>query len=67
MKITVPRPIRIGLYLFTMLGSPVVAYALAKGWIGTTEVALWSAETTVVAGIAGLHVEEPAARPRRRT
>lgn len=56
MQINVPPQIRAALYVLTAVGSPVVAYLLAKGVIGVLEVALWSAEVTVVNTMAALKV-----------
>ena len=52
-----PSPrIRQALYVLTAVGTPVVAYLLVKGLIGEAEVALWSAEVTVVSLLAGFNV-----------
>jgi hypothetical protein len=55
MKFNLPNRVRAALYVFTSLGTPVVAYAFAKEWIGELEVALWSAEVAVVTAMAALN------------
>lgn len=52
MQINLPRELRAALYVLTAIGTPVVAYLAAIGLIGELEVALWSAEVSVVAAIA---------------
>lgn len=52
MTITIPAKVRQALYIFTALGTPVVMYLVAKGFIGEVEMTLWSAEVLVVAGLA---------------
>ena len=47
---------RVGLYLLTLLGTPVVVYLKAKGIIGDLELTLWGAEVTAVTGMAALNV-----------
>ena len=65
MTLNPPRRVRAALYVVNMIGTPVVAYALAKGWIGTLEVTLWGAEATAAFGLAGLNTPtEPT--PKRR-
>ncbi len=63
MNLTPPKRVRALIYLGTAVLSPVVAYLNAKGYIGSLEVALWSAEVTVANGLAALNtgsmVEEP--------
>ena len=56
MKLNPSPKIRVSLYLLTALGTPLVAYLLAKGYIGVLEVTLWSAEVTAVAAMAGFNV-----------
>ncbi len=52
-----PKPhVRVTLYVLTMLLSPVIAYLQAKGIMGSLEVALWSAEVSVVAGLAAYNI-----------
>lgn len=55
MTFNVPYKIRAGLYLLTAIGTPVVAYLFAKGFIGDLEVVLWSAEVTVVSALAAFN------------
>ena len=60
--------IRRSLYVLTAVGTPLVAWAGARGWIGDLEVTLWSAEVAVISGLAALNtpgtqtvtIEEPA-------
>ena len=59
MNLNPPRRVRAALYVANLIGTPVVAYALAKGWIGTLEVTLWSAEAAVTFGLAGLNTPPP--------
>lgn len=55
MTLNPPRRIRAALYIFTALGTPLVAYLALKGYIGDPELALWGAEVTVVNGLAALN------------
>lgn len=55
MTLNVPYRIRAALYILTALGTPVVSYLFAKAFIGELEIALWGAEVTVVALIAGFN------------
>lgn len=55
MNLNPPIKVRTLLYVVTGLGSPIVAYLSAKGIIGNLEVALWSAEVTVVSVMASLN------------
>lgn len=52
MTINLPAKVRMALYLFTAIGSPVMVYLLAKDIVGELEMALWSAEVLVVGGLA---------------
>lgn len=56
MNINPPSNIRKLLYIITMAGSPIMAYLQISGYIGVNEMALWLAEVTVVAGMAGFNV-----------
>lgn len=56
MQLNIPYKIRAGLYILTALGTPAVAYLLAKDIIGSLEVTLWSAEVAVVSAIAAFNV-----------
>lgn len=58
MRINLPANIRAALYVLTAVGTPVVAYLLAKGVIGNMEVTLWSAEVTIVNAMAALNVSK---------
>ena len=55
MSLNPSRRIRAALYVLTAVGTPVVVYLQAKGYIGDLELILWSAEVTVVNGIAALN------------
>lgn len=55
MTINVPYKIRAGIYVATALLTPVITYLLAKGVIGTLEMALWGAEVTAVSALAALN------------
>lgn len=52
MTINVPEKLRGLLYIIVMVGGPIVAYAMDKGWIGAQELALWTGLTSIVALIA---------------
>lgn len=56
MTLNPPSNVRAILYIVTAIGTPLIAYLLAKNAIGATEVALWSAEVTVVNTLAALNV-----------
>jgi hypothetical protein len=56
MNINPPRKVRAAIYIFTAIGTPVVAYLAAKGLIGDLEVVLWSAEVTVASSLAALNI-----------
>ena len=56
MKITLPHRLRLALYVLNVLGTPVVVYARAKGWIGDLELTLWGAEVAAAFALAGLNV-----------
>lgn len=62
MKINLPRPARLAVYIITALGTPVVAYLNARGIIGSLEVGLWSAEVTVATSLAALNIPAPLAQ-----
>ena len=55
MTINVPYRIRAALYILTAIGTPVIAYLFAKDILGELEVALWSAEVTVVSALAAFN------------
>lgn len=56
MTVNLPPRVRVALYILTGLGTPLVAYLAAKGIIEDLEVVLWSAEVTVVSGMAAFNV-----------
>ena len=55
MTLNVPHRVRALLYIITAVGTPVVTYLYAKEAIGELELALWSAEVTVVSLMARLN------------
>lgn len=59
MSVGFPAKLRAGLYVLTAVGTPVIAYLLTKGYIGADEVQLWSAEVTVVGGMAAFKALSP--------
>lgn len=56
MIVKMPSWLRVTIYVTNGLGAPLVAYALAKGWIGQLEVTLWSGEVAAAFVLAGLNV-----------
>lgn len=58
MTINFPYKVRAAIYIANMIGSPVMAYLLDRGVIGTKEVALWAAEMVAVFALAGLNVKK---------
>lgn len=56
MRVNLPDNARVALYVLTALGTPVIAYLLAKGIISELEVGLWSGLVTAVSGMAALNV-----------
>lgn len=56
MRVNLPSQVRVVLYVLTALGTPVIAYLLAKGIISELEVGLWSGLVTAVSGMAALNV-----------
>lgn len=56
MRVNLPDRVRVGLYVLIALGTPVIAYLLAKGIISELEVGLWSGLVTAVTGMAALNV-----------
>lgn len=55
MTLNIPYRIRAGLYVFTALSAPVVAYLLAKGIIGEIELGLYGGLITAVNSMAALN------------
>ena len=55
MQLNIPSKVRAALYIFTALGTPVVAYLNAKGYIAALEVALWSGEVAIISAMAALN------------
>lgn len=56
MRVNLPDRVRVALYVVIALGTPLVAYLLAKDVIGELEVGLWSGLVTAVGGMAALNV-----------
>lgn len=56
MEFNLPPRVRQSLYIFIIIGSPVVAYLSQKDFIGDTEVSLWSAVTTAIGALAAINV-----------
>lgn len=58
MKINIPSNVRVALYIFTAVGTPIIGYLLDKDIIGMYEASLWSAEVGVVSAMAAFNVNE---------
>lgn len=58
MTLNLPPKVRAAIYAANVMGSPIMAYLLARGVIGTLEVGLWAAEMSAVFLLAGLNVKE---------
>lgn len=56
MNINLPYKVRLVIYLFTVIMSPVVGYLKVKGYIGDVELGLWTAEVTAVSALAAINV-----------
>jgi hypothetical protein len=56
MQINPPSNVRVALYIFTAVGSPIVAYLAATNVIAPEAVTLWLTEVTVVSTMAGFNV-----------
>lgn len=56
MRVNLPDKVRVGLYVLTAIGTPVVGYLLSKGTIGELEVGLWGGLVTAVNSMAALNV-----------
>lgn len=57
MKVNLPAKVRLGLYVLTLLGTPLVAYLKLRGFITDLEVGLWAAEVTAVSSLAALNTD----------
>jgi hypothetical protein len=57
--VPIPPVARFVLYLLSAIGTPVVGYLLAKGYIGEAETALWGGLVVIVNAIAASNVTEP--------
>lgn len=60
MKLNLPPKVRAGLYVATVVLTPVVVYLKAKNYIGDLELTLWSAEVMAIGALAAFNtnVEE---------
>lgn len=56
MNFNLPYKVRATLYVLTGIASPVMVYLLARGIVGTLEMALFAAEVTFVSGLAAFNV-----------
>jgi hypothetical protein len=56
MTLNLSYKVRATLYALNVIGSPVMAYLLARAVIGSLEVTLWATEMTAVFLLAGLNV-----------
>lgn len=56
MRVNLPDRVRVGIYVLTALGTPIIAYLLAKGIIGELELSLWGGLVTAVNSMAALNV-----------
>ena len=63
MTVNLSRRTRIAIYVANVLGTPVVAYAHARGWIGDLEVGLWSTEVAAAFVLAGLNAPSGVTAP----
>lgn len=61
MTITLPASLRRALYILTAIGTPVIAYLSAKGYIGDLEVTLWSGEVAVAGALAAFNASDTGA------
>lgn len=55
MTLNVPYKIRGAIYVFTALGTPLIAYLFAKEFIGELEVTLWSGLVAAVNAMAAIN------------
>lgn len=69
MNLNIPPSLRVGLYVLTAIGTPLVAYLQSRGVISDLEVGLWSAEVAVVGSLAAINVtgNGPDGRPSEGT
>ena len=58
MRVNIPSKWRVAIYVLNVVGTPVVMYARANGWIGDLELNLWAAEVAAAFALAGLNVPE---------
>ena len=56
MTLNPPRRVRAAIYIGNVIGTPLIAYAFAKGWIGELEVTLWGSEVAAAFLLAGLNL-----------
>lgn len=57
MTINLPSKVRFGIYIFTGVGSLVIAYLSSVQAIGTPELELWTGLSAFVNGLAALNVK----------
>lgn len=57
MKINLKPKVRVAIYLFVLLGTPLVGYLFDLGIIGKLEVGLWGSYVTIAAGLAAFNVK----------
>lgn len=62
MTINIPYKVRAALYILTAVGTPVMLYLFAKGFVGELELTLWSAEITAVSALAAFNTTPTAGR-----
>lgn len=58
MDINLPYKVRAALYILTGISGPVVAYFVSKGKMGAPEVALYTAEVTVMSAMAAFNTRK---------
>ena len=58
MEINLPYKVRAALYIFTAVGTPIVAWLHTIGAIGIDVVNLWSAEVVVVGLLAAFNTKK---------
>ena len=56
MTVHLPSKVRFGIYIFTGVGSLVIAYLSTVGVIGSAELELWTGLSAFVNGLAALNV-----------
>lgn len=59
MRINLPSKVRFAIYVFNGVGSIVVAYLVAKNYIGDPEAVAWTALSAFTSTMAALNVSNP--------